>query len=90
MCTGSPLPFQHPGPVGCSPAVLHLCSEHPGASEAVVLLRVPGRDLEEESKVGQERLTGAAEDEQSGPRMLSLPNQMPVPMFQGPGVHVGE
>lgn len=33
MCAGSPLLFQHPGPVGCSPAVLHLCSEDPGALE---------------------------------------------------------
>lgn len=39
--------------------------------------------------MGQERLIGAAEDEQSGPRMLSLPNQMPVPMFRGLDVHVG-
>lgn len=49
-----------------------------------------GEGLEEESKVGQETLTGAAEDEQSGPRILSLPNQVPVAMFQGLGVHVGE
>lgn len=27
MCAASPLLFQHPGPVGCSPAALHLCSE---------------------------------------------------------------
>lgn len=50
MCTGSPLLFQHPGPVGCSPAVLHLCSEHPGASETVVLLCVPGRDWRRRAK----------------------------------------
>lgn len=49
-----------------------------------------GEGLEEESKVGQERLIGAAEDKQSGPRILSLPSQMPVPMFQGLGIHVGE
>lgn len=70
MCAGSPLLFQHPGPVGCSPAVLHLCSEDPGALEAewrggfyTVCDREGEKQRWRESwrrKLGQDRLIGAA------------------------------
>lgn len=61
MCAGLPLLFQHPGPVGCSPAVLHLCSEDPGALETewkggcytVCVRKVEGGELEEKSGTGQ-------------------------------------
>lgn len=66
MCAGLPLLFQHPGPVGCSPAVLHLCSEDPGALEiewrgGCYTVCVGEGEKEEESeswrrKVGQDQL----------------------------------
>lgn len=62
MCAGSPLPFQHPGPVGRSPAVLHLCSEDPGAlgtyREEIVTLNVSGREVGRQGEVGQDGLIG--------------------------------
>lgn len=72
MCAGSPLLFQHPGPVGCSPAVLHLCSEDPGALETerrggccTVCVREGEKEGEREGwkrKVGQDRLIGGVRD----------------------------
>lgn len=71
MCAGLPLLFQHPGPVGCSPAVLHLCFEDPGALETEWrggCYTVSGREKkkmgrkEGEEKVGQDRLIGGAGD----------------------------
>lgn len=71
MCAGLPLLFQHPGPVGSCPAVLHLCFEDPGALETEWrggCYTESGREKkkmgrkEGEEKVGQDRLIGGAGD----------------------------
>lgn len=72
MSADLPLLFQFPVPVGCSPAVLHLCSEDPGALETewrggcyTVCVRegekARGGRKSRRRKVGQDQPTGVLE-----------------------------
>lgn len=87
MRAHSPFLFQHPWPVGCSLAVLHLCSKDPGVSEkdgeGAVVLYVSQRGTKKgagwKGKVGQDGLTGSCGDRNQA-KMLYLPNEMQAPL----------
>lgn len=66
MCAGLALLFQHPGPVGCSPAVLHLCFEDPGALETEWRGGCYTVSRREEKRWGGEGREGESEEEKVG------------------------